>query len=298
MILLILLTWKQGTTILGTSTTATFTYIYPASAGGSSSITAEIQTVCEDKITLNKSFLIPYITKIWDKTFGGNGTDEQSVVVATSDGGFLLGGRSTSNILGDKTENGRGSDDFWVVKINANGQKQWDRTFGGTNSDVMNHIVPTSDGGYLLGGRSNSNASGDKTENSRGNEDFWIIKVNANGVKQWDKTFGGTGDDIGTAIVSTPDNAFLIGGGSNSNASGEKSENSRGGADYWILKMDTNGNKQWDKTIGGSGEDQVYTLLSIPSGGFLIFGFSDSNISGEKSENSRGGRDFWTVKVR
>ncbi len=472
------ITWKQGTTILGTSTTATFTYTYPASAGGNSSITAEIQTVCEDKMTINKSFLIPYITKIWDKTFGGNGIDEQSVVIATSDGGFLLGGRSNSTLSGDKTENGRGNEDFWVVKVNANGQKQWDktfggsasdfitciapttdggfllggqsfsnfsgdktennrgdwdywvvkinangqkqwdktyggsandimsaivpaadggfllggasnsslfgekseesrgdwdywvikinpdgqrqwdktlggigrdimdrmiatsdggfllggfsnsnasgeksengrgntdfwavkinsngqkqwdRTFGGTNNDIMNHIVSTPDGGYLLGGRSNSNASGDKTENSRGNEDFWIIKVNSNGVKQWDKTFGGTGDDIGTAIVSTPDNAFLIGGGSNSNASGEKSENSRGGADYWILKMDANGNKQWDKTIGGGGEDQVYTLLPIPSGGFLIFGFSDSNISGEKSENSRGSRDFWTVKVR
>ena len=117
-------------------------------------------------------------------------------------------------------------------------------------------------------------------------------------AKVWDKTFGGSGMDELYSIVPTSDGGYLLGGSSNSSILGEKFENCRGDIDYWILKMDANGNKQWDKTIGGSGEDQVYTLLPIPSGGFLIFGFSDSNISGEKSENSRGSRDFWTVKVR
>lgn len=291
------ITWKIGTTVLGTSTSPNFTHTYPDNASGNTVITAEIQTVCEEKLTFNKQFLIPFITKIWDKTFGGSGTDEQSVVIATNDGGFLLGGRSSSALSGDKTENSRGGDDFWVVKINANGQKQWDKTYGGSATDFITCIAPTTDGGFLLGGQSFSNASGDKSDNNRGDWDFWVIKINSSGQKQWDKTYGGLDNDVMSALVLTSDGGFLLGGASNSSLFGEKSEGSRGDWDYWVIKINPDGQKQWDKTFGGAGRDIMDRMIATSDGGFLLGGYSNSYVSGEKSENSRGNSDFWAVKI-
>jgi|GEM_PF-1460389 len=237
--------------------------------------------------------------KIWDKAYGGNNSDEFSTMVSTSDGGILLGGTSSSSISGEKSENSRGVYVYWIVKINSNGQKVWDKSFGGDNADNLTSIISTSDGGFILGGFSLSNVSGDKTENSRGLSDYWIVKTNANGQKVWDKTFGGSGDDFLNSMTMNPDGSFLLCGTSNSNMSGEKNENSRGLSDYWVVKLNNSGQKIWDKTIGGTNYDNNSSIISMIDGGFLIGGSSQSNISGEKSENNRGGNsdDYWIVKI-
>ena len=90
----------------------------------------------------------------------------------------------------------------------------------------------------------------------------------------------------------------MIAGSSSSNPSGDKSENSRGNRDYWIIRTNANGQKQWDKVFGGLGDDNRVKTLFTSDGMFLLGGYSESNISSEQSENSRGGRDFWVVKVR
>src|SRR4051794_25478221 len=94
--------------------------------------------------------------KLWDKTFGGTSTDYFNSMIPTLDGGYLLGGNSNSEIGGDKSEPSRGDNDFWVVKIDGEGKKQWDKTFGGSGPENLQSMVPTTDGGYLLGGNSNS----------------------------------------------------------------------------------------------------------------------------------------------
>lgn len=236
--------------------------------------------------------------KQWDKIFGGFGRDIMERFIVTPDGGFLLGGYSNSNASMDKSESSRGDSDYWIVKVNSSGNKQWDRTFGGAGADLMNHILITQDGGFLLGGFSSSGISGDKSDINYGGRDYWIVKINSNGNKQWDKSFGGSGNEVGVALLPTLDGGFLLGGSSNSNTNDIKSENSRGGYDYWIVKIENNGSKAWDKTFGGEGDDQMYTMSGSIDGRFLLIGYSDSNISGDKSENSRGGRDFWIVKVR
>ncbi len=119
--------------------------------------------------------LIP--KKVWDKTFGGSDADNLQTLIATSDGGFLLGGYSSSPQGGDKSKNSRGKDDFWVVKVDATGRKLWDKTFGGSDLDRLNTLVATLDGGFLLGGRSSSPQGSDKSENSRGKDDFWVVKI-------------------------------------------------------------------------------------------------------------------------
>lgn len=258
-------------------------------------VTAVVQTICGQSLTLTKNVSAEF--KVWDKTFGGSGIDEMTTMILTSDGGYLLGGSSKSTISGDKSENNRGDFDYWIVKINANGQKQWDKTYGGVNEDRLNGLIQTSDGGFLLSGQSTSPAGGDKSENSRGGLDYWIIKINANGQKQWDKTYGGNNTEYLGKAIATNDGGFLIIGHSASNSSNEKSENNKGDWDWWIIKTNGIGQKQWDKTYGGQGGDFIESAIMTSDGGYLFSGPSESNSSGDKSENSRGSFDYWIVKT-
>ena len=116
--------------------------------------------------------------------------------------------------------------------------KDWDRTFGGSLEDNARSIQQTADGGYILGGNSKSGANGDKTQESQGFNDYWIVKVDATGAMQWDKRFGGDQDDTCTFVLQTADGSYILGGDSSSDANGDKTEGSQGSADYWIVKVD------------------------------------------------------------
>lgn len=233
---------------------------------------------------------------VWDKTTGGLNTDKVSSMIATSDGGIVCLGTSSSNSSVNKSENSRGGDDYWIIKLNSNGNPVWDRTFGGSGSDLAAQIVKTNDGGFLIGGSSNSPTSGDKSSNSS-NGDYWIIKLNSNGEIQWDKTFGSIEDDYLKSMLQLSDGTFLLSGESYGNQSGYKSENSKGGIDYWIIKIDSNGNKVWDRTLGGNLNDLPRSVVQSPDGNIIIVGNSSSNQSTDKSENSKGGIDYWVVKL-
>src|SRR6185436_15876568 len=190
---------------------------------------------------LNSSFLIrnsysqqaPGIE--WQNTIGGSASDQLSSIKKTFDGGYISGGVSGSSVSGDKTENCLGAIDFWVVKVNAVGNIQWQNTIGGSSFDILSSLDQTADGGYILGGSSQSNISGDKTEDGIGNI-------------QWQNTIGGSFSDNLLSIQQTFDGGYILGGYSSSNISGDKTENSVGafGAyDYWIVKIDSNGIVQW-----------------------------------------------------
>jgi hypothetical protein len=233
----------------------------------------------------------------WDNTIGGSGFDVLLSVLQTSDGGYLLGGYSDSGANGDKTENSQGGNDYWVVKLDASGAVQWDNTIGGSGNDILFSVLQTSDGGYLLGGRSTSPAGGDKTENSLGNFDYWVVKLDGSGGVQWDHTIGGSGDDLLFSVIQTSDGGYLLGGYSDSDANGDKTENSQGGSDYWVVKLDGSGAVQWDNTIGGSDVDELYSVIQTSDGGYLLGGYSDSGANGDKTESSQGETDYWVVKL-
>jgi hypothetical protein len=150
--------------------------------------------------------------------------------------------------------------------------KQWDKTYGGSLRDIGRLLVAAPDGGFLLGGTSQSDISGEKSVASRGEFDYWIMKIDREGNKLWDKAYGGNGDDEIKTMITTPDGGFLLGGTSTSDSSGEKSENSRGEYDYWIVKIDREGNKLWDKTYGGNNYDGLGSIIATPDGGFLLAG--------------------------
>ncbi|TKK65547.1 hypothetical protein FC093_19715 [Ilyomonas limi] len=231
---------------------------------------------------------------------GGNEDDQFSSMYLTKDGGLIVNGTSNSNISDQKTQNSRGNGDYWIVKLDSAGNIQWDKTIGGTDYDGLTDLQQTSDGGYILGGLSYSNKSGDKTENRKSKDsysDYWIVKLDAAGSIEWDKAFGGTQTDFFESLQQTADGGYILGGASFSNKSHEKSQNSRGLIDYWIIKLDVAGNIQWDKTIGGNNTDFLRTLQQTSDGGYILGGESLSPISGEKTENGRGDTDYWIVKL-
>ncbi|WP_165864955.1 Ig-like domain-containing protein [Rufibacter latericius] len=235
--------------------------------------------------------------KLWDRRFGGSADEELNSLIETSDGGYLLGGYSSSGISGDKTEVGRGGRDFWVVKIGNTGSKQWDRRFGGSADDELRALTKTTDGGYLLAGTSFSGAGGDKMEVSRGGADYWAVKINSTGTKLWNKRFGGSANDVLSSVVEALDGTFLLAGTSASGITGDRKQASQGGTDYWVVKMNGSGTKQWDRRFGGSVDDELYSLAITPEGGYLLGGRSFSGISGDKSQASQGGSDFWLLKM-
>ncbi|HSD13366.1 MAG TPA: T9SS type A sorting domain-containing protein [Flavobacterium sp.] len=241
---------------------------------------------------------------VWDKTIGGASPntwnqDFFGAIKQTPDGGYIICGGSNSPLSGNKTENAINDPywDFWIVKTNAIGNIEWQNVIGGSLDEDIISLDLTQDGGYILGGYSDSSISNDKTENCRGFQDYWVVKLDGSGNVLWNKTFGGSGHDKLNSIIETTDGGFLLGGHSDSNISGDKTENSKGNNDYWVIKLDNNGNQQWQKTIGGSGFESLSNVLQSPDGGYFLAGYSDSPISSDKTDFCRGLYDFWVVKT-
>jgi hypothetical protein len=225
----------------------------------------------------------------WQKTLGGTAYDQGESVQPTLDGGYIVCGIATSN-NGNVTGN-HGFGDVWVVKLDSDGNIQWQHAYGGSNDDGGFSIVQTPDGGYVIAGTSTS-TNGDATTNY-GGVDWWIIKMNATGVLQWQKSYGGSNTDIPYEIQVTADHGFVAVGYTNSTA-GNVTGN-HGGEDYWVVKMDSAGNLQWQKTLGGSLQDRGLSIRQTTDQGYAVCGFTYSN-DGDVTGN-HGGSDCWVVKL-
>lgn len=232
---------------------------------------------------------------VWDKSFGGEGSEEFSAIIPTTDGGYLLGGDSFSNISGDKSQDHFGGGDYWIIRIDASGNKVWDKTFGGFRSDVLKCMVKTFDGGYLVGGYSNSGPSGNKTtgSNAKPDYDYWIMKIDDNGNKIWEKSFGMEANDYLRGAVATEDGGFLLAG----NTIIPETGTTIGSSDFWVVKINASGEKIWDKVFGGAGWETLWKIIPTNDKAFLLAGNSSSTSSGDKSQETNGGSDFWAIKI-
>ena len=226
---------------------------------------------------------------IWQKSLGGTKFDRANAAQQTVDGGFIVAGYSRSND-GDVSGN-HGLYDVWVVKLNEDGNLEWQKSLGGTSDDAAWIIRPVSDGGFILAGYSESN-DGDVTGN-HGTSDFWIVKLGANGNLVWQKCFGGSDFDSAYDILQVNDGGFIVVGSSGS-SDGDLSGN-QGELDYWIVKIDTIGDLQWDGSLGGSDFDEAFSVKQTSDGGLIVAGLSFSS-DGDVSENN-GGADYWVVKL-
>ncbi len=242
---------------------------------------------------------------IWQRELGGTQQEFLSDIKVTPTGGVLVVGESESLASGNKTEDRIGAFDFWVVQLDPDGEIEWQNTIGGDNYDFMEgNIVPLDDG-YVLAGESISNISGDKTENDINypdisSTDYWIVKIDLYGNVIWDRTIGGTGADYTRAACKALDGGIIIGGSSDSEISGYKSEGVGGhfGArDMWVVKLDAEGNFMWDKTIAGPASDWLSAITIDSDGGVVMLGDTESNARGDKEENRIGNQDWWVVKL-
>jgi len=244
--------------------------------------------------------------KIWEKTYGGYFGNELSCAITTNDGSILLGGNSTSDSGGTKTENCRVMSDYWFFKIDTAGNVLWDRTLGGAEEDVLKEILETEDGGFLLAGYSFSDSGADKTEPNHDptldSPDYWIVKTDSDGNRQWDKRYGGNYRDFLSHVSQTPDHEFLLTGNSYSGISGDKTQDdwdpSYNTADVWVVKIRDDGTKIWDRRYGGTLDELAEGDIQVISdGGYLFSGLSYSDSSGDKSEDLFWGQECWIVKI-
>jgi len=220
----------------------------------------------------------------WQKSLGGSNIDSAFALSKTSDGGYIVAGESYSN-------NATGKSDFWIVKLNHIGDVQWQKYLGGSSFETANSIKETFDKGYIVAGYSASN-DGDVTGN-HGSYDYWVVKLNNNGMIEWQKSLGGTGIDLANSVLQTSDEGYIVAGSSTSN-NGDVTEN-RGSDDYWVVKLDKNGMIQWQKSLGGSDADFTNTIYQTATGDYIIAGVTLSNDGDINSYY--GGNDIWVVKL-
>jgi hypothetical protein len=225
----------------------------------------------------------------WQKCFGGSLTDTYPYIQATSDGGYILCCESKSND-GNVSGNHVGKD-AWVVKLSSLGVIEWQKSFGGFLNDSGRYIQQTLDGGYIFSGYTMSN-DGDVSGNHGGN-DAWIVKLSSQGLIQWQKCLGGSGDEFGFAIDQTTDGGYILSGSTMSN-DGDVSGN-HGGNDAWVVKLSSQGLIQWQKCIGGSGSEYGFAIDQTTDGGYILSGGTSSN-DGDVIGN-HGANDGWVVKL-
>jgi hypothetical protein len=225
----------------------------------------------------------------WQKTLGGTYDENGYCIRQTRDGGYIIAGSNNSSD-GGVTGN-HGFIDVWIIKLNATGVVQWQKSYGGTEQDEAYSIQQTSDGGYIVAAYTGSN-NGNVT-NFHGFYDAWILKLNSSGNLVWQKTIGGSIHDRIDTIEITNDGGYILAGGTNS-YDGDVS-GLHGWSDAWIVKMNSSGTIQWQKTIGGTGGDTARSIIQTTDGGYVVVGNTDSN-DGDVIGNHINS-DAWAFKL-
>jgi len=235
---------------------------------------------------------------IWQKMYGGSDEDWASSIQQTKDGGYIVAGSSSSkDIPGLKNH---GSEDFYIIKLDLKGNIIWQKMYGGNGEDWASSIYQTKDGGYILSGYTNSNNISGMKYKDKYYEYFYVLKLDSKGDIQWQNLFGGSqmeGEkefiESAFSIQQTDDEGYIITGPSG--AKDIPGVKNNGNCDYFILKLDSDGNIIWQKMYGGSGYDNAFSIQQTEDGGYIVAGFSDStDIPGIKNN---GYMDIYIIKI-
>lgn len=236
----------------------------------------------------------------WLHNFGGTGDDSARSLIQTHDGGYAILGMTNSKDE-DLVFKTLPVNDYWLVKLDANGTLEWQKTYGGSKDDQGQQIIQTSDGGYALTGYAMSDDA--DASNNEGFHDNWVLRLDTLGNILWEKSFGFSGHDHSYDLVETIDGGLFFSGFldvSSSNGAGGSNKNrnslsAHGVGEFWGTKLDANGNMEWRQYFGGSNNDRCFGVVNAHGGGYVMVGASESDDF--DISNPKGSYDFWVIKV-
>jgi hypothetical protein len=255
----------------------------------------------------------------WQKCLGGTLDDEGKSIIQIPHGGYIVIGYEASQD-GDVVGN-LGLKDAWIVKLSPSGSLLWQECFGGSGNDEFHSIILTSDGGYAIAGSTNSTDGDGQVSGKHGDNthtDAWVVKLNSAFDVQWQKCYGGSYDDNASAIIQTSDGGYLITGSTYSIDGDVSGKHDLYNADVWVVKIDPSGNLQWQKCLGGVGDEFGNSILETSDGGCIIAGMTvtvnngdvfglhidtafisnpDPDHDGDKEIEEGNGYDAWVVKL-
>ncbi len=227
----------------------------------------------------------------WAKCYGGSYYDEADAVTQTTDGGYIVAGY-TNSTDGDITSF-FGDFDGWLLKLDDTGGIVWQHNYGGRGIDRLLNVIQTRDGGYLAVGGSSSRDSEVNNIHDTAFYDLWALRLNSVGDIIWSKTFGGNNNEEAWSVIEALDGGFILSGYTSSN-DGDVTRFKGGPTDFWAIRLDDTGQLVWQKTFGGTGDEQSQSMITTTDGYYVMVGNTSSNDS-DVTDN-HGGYDMWAVK--
>jgi len=209
----------------------------------------ETRTLATIATTITTTEMIPPVSHVWEKTYDGGGYDRAESIVHSGDGQFIVGGRTSSF--------GAGGLDAYVLKIDGDGNRIWEKAYGGSDDDEAIGVVQSGDGGFIVAGLTVPEF-----------DDVYLLKIDADGNKVWEKAYGGGDADRAYHIVPSEDDGFIVVGVTCSFGAGYM--------DVYLLKIDGDGNKIWETTYGGREDDEPWEIINTEDGEFIVIGWTMS----------------------
>jgi len=237
----------------------------------------------------------------WQKSYGGTYTDIATVIRQTTDGGYIVAGSTNSDdvdvtgLNGGASNAGTGNSDMWVIRLNASGGFKWGKCLGGGWIDGATDVRQTTDGGFAVAGWGNCGVCPYA---------YYLYKLDSSGALLWYKSYGGNTYEEAASMQQTKDGGFILAGTSsstNGQVTGHHGDSTT--TDYWVVKTDTAGNIQWQKSYGGSLNETAASVSQTKDGGYIISGYSqsdDGDVTGHHGTPcSFTGycNDIWIVKI-
>lgn len=223
----------------------------------------------------------------WLRTYGGSKREYAGAVANCTDEGYVFctGSQSANGDVGGN----QGKYDYWVGKVDGDGNLQWEHDFGGTKDDFANALLQSADGGYLVVGESKS-VDGDVTGHHDGS-DIWVLKLDGSGNLEWERSLGGSRYDAPSAVVQAADGGYVIAGVSTS-IDGDVTGPVNGEYDGWVLKLDAAGNLVWQRILGTDGDDHLNDIQLTSDGSYILTGSTK-----EEDGISYHDWDVWLLKM-
>lgn len=236
----------------------------------------------------------------WSSSYGGEGFEEGQALASIPEGGFVMVGASSSNVSGTLVNSSFGSNDYLVVRVNADSTIAWERRVGGTDNDVATEVLVDSRGQIIVAGRSRSRINGSKTTEVFGFQEIWVVAFDLNGTELWQQSFGGTGGEEPFGIVEADSGNLFIAARTDSPphaSTPQRVAPLKGNNSYWLVELTSTGDFVREHIYGGDGQDLLWGMYKLLDASIILYGASQSGVSLDKTSPGFGSSDMWLIRV-